>query len=233
MPSRAERIAAAKRLIRSYSTDGVERRSVPFNHVTARSSAGSGAYQIVGHAAVFNSLSNDLGGFVEKIDPGAFSAVLRKNPDVRALFNHDPSLVLARTKSGTLTLAEDATGLEYRADVPAGLYYGESLRILLNRGDVDQSSFAFRVARNGDTWQESTAGLMRTIHRFSALYDISPVSFPAYDQAESGLASAPTPTRTPTLDRIRHRERKRRLEEMERAVAADIATGRVAPRRRS
>lgn len=190
------RVAEAKRAIRAASIDGVQRRSVPFT-VEVRASGDGGSYEIVGHAAVFNELSENLGGFREKIDPGAFAKVLAGTgaADARALFNHDPNLVLASRRNDTLHLAEDEEGLAYRAEVPAGLYYGEALRILLERGDVDQSSFAFRIARDGDSWEEDeeTGGLIRTIREFSALYDVSPVTYPAYPQTDAASREAMAP----------------------------------------
>lgn len=194
METRDQRIAEAKRAIRAASIDGVLRRSVAFEGVEVRA-AGDGGYSIVGHGAVFNSLSENLGGFREKIAPGAFASVLAKSPDVRALYNHDPNLVLARTTNGTLRLEEDVAGLRYHADV-VPTSYGNDLRLLLERGDVTQSSFAFRVA--DDVWDEDpdTGALIRTIHEFSALYDVSPVTYPAYPAADSGLAgSAPAAER--------------------------------------
>lgn len=183
------RVAAAKREIRARSFDGILRRHAAFA-VEIRD-AGDGGYSIVGHAAVFNSLSENLGGFREKIDPAAFASVLAKRPDVRALFNHDPNLILAATRNGTLGLSEDATGLSYDARVSpaiAATYYGQAMRAQLDEGLVTQSSFAFRVAE--DSWDEDpeTGGLIRTIHDFSGLYDVSPVTYPAYPAADSGLA---------------------------------------------
>lgn len=184
-----KRVADAKREIRSRSFDGIQRRSAAFA-VEFRALEGGG-YTITGHGAVFNSLSENLGGFRETIMPGAFASVLAKRPDVRALFNHDPNLILAATRNGTLDMGEDATGLSYVASVSpavASTYYGEAMRAQLAEGLVTQSSFAFRVAE--DTWDEDpdTGALIRTIHDFSGLYDVSPVTYPAYPAADSGLA---------------------------------------------
>lgn len=191
------RVKAAKTEIRARSFDGIQRRSVPF--AAEVRAADDGGYSIVGHGAVFNSLSENLGGFREKIDPGAFATVLRKSPDVKALFNHEPNLILAATKNETLALSEDVTGLRYDATVTpaiADTYYGAALRAQLDEGLVTQSSFAFRVA--DDSWDEDpdTGALIRTIHEFSGLFDVSPVTYPAYLAADSGLAgSAPAAER--------------------------------------
>lgn len=187
-----ERIAAAKRGIRSHSIEGIERRTVAAR-VEVRASSTDDAYMLEGHAAVFDDLSEDLGYFepwFERIEPGAFKTVLSKNPDVRALFNHDPNYVIARTKSGTLRVTEDGEGLHYEADIDGTTDIGKRLRSSLTRGDVDQSSFAFRVARKGDSWEEDDEGrLIRTIHQFSELYDVSPVTYPAYPTTDVGVAS--------------------------------------------
>lgn len=187
------RVTEAKREIRARSFDGIQRRSAPFT--LELRDGGDGGYGIAGHGAVYNSLSDNLGGFREQIMPGAFASVLGKQPDVRALFNHDPNLVLAGTRNQTLVLSEDPTGLRYDASVSpgiAGTYYGKSMRALLGDGLVTQSSFAFRVAAGGDDWDEDpdTGALIRTIREFSGLYDVSPVTYPAYPAADSGLASS-------------------------------------------
>jgi HK97 family phage prohead protease len=186
------RVQSAKRSIRERSFDGIIRRHAPFT-LELRDGAEDG-YTISGHAAVFNSLSENLGGFREKIDPGAFASILGKRPDVRALFNHDPNLVLAATRNQSLRLEEDVSGLRYGAIVTAPIaatYYGEAMRAQLSEGLVTQSSFAFRAG--DDSWDEDpeTGALIRTIHEFSGLYDVSPVTYPAYPATDSGLAGSP------------------------------------------
>lgn len=127
---------------------------------------------LVGHAAVFNQIT-DLGWFLEQIDPHAFDAALAD--DVRALFNHDPNLVLGRRPAGTLRLRIDATGLQYEIDVP-DTSYGRDLLVSVSRGDVSQSSFQFAVVR--EAWDNDRN--LRTILEVRPLYDVSPVTFPAY-----------------------------------------------------
>lgn len=144
---------------------------------------GAARFEFVGHAAVFDSPSENLGGFRETIKRGAFKDVL--NQDVRLLVNHDPNMPLARGES--LTLTEDPTGLQVRALIRSDLSYAKDLRINLEEGNVTQMSFAFG-SNVEDTWTEGEDGvLMRTISRFGSLYDVSPVTFPAYPATDAGL----------------------------------------------
>lgn len=136
--------------------------------------------KISGYAALFDSTSEPLAGgqFVERIAPGAFDDVLGN--DVRALFNHDPNYVLGRTTAGTLELSTDDKGLRYSI-TPPDAQFARDLITSMNRGDVTQSSFGFTVAEDGDDWDQHTDGTVtRTIKRFGKLFDVSPVTYPAY-----------------------------------------------------
>lgn len=137
---------------------------------------------IVGYAAVFNSLSQVLWGFRERIAPGAFADAL--GDDVRALWNHDTGIVLGRTKSGTLRLHEDEVGLRIEVDPPASAAaYLESIK----RGDVDQMSFGFNTL--DDEWDEGDDGqIIRTLRKVK-LFEVSPVTFPAYTATSVGVRS--------------------------------------------
>ncbi len=131
--------------------------------------------RIEGYAAVFNELSEDLGGFRERIRRGAFSQSLRNGADVRALIDHEPSLILGRTKAGTLQLREDERGLHFSVEVPRNAT-GEGILESVSRGDVDQCSFAFRVRK--DAWPfPHTRELLEV-----DLFDVSVVTYPAYPQ---------------------------------------------------
>jgi len=139
---------------------------------------------VEGYASVFNSMSEDL-GFREVILPGAFSDVL--DNDVRALYNHDSNYLLARTTSGTLELKEDDKGLYYRFEMP-NTSYGNDMLELFRRGDLTQSSFGFTVEK--DNWRMEDGQQVRYIERVGSLFDVSPVVYPAYASASSGLRSA-------------------------------------------
>jgi HK97 family phage prohead protease len=141
---------------------------------------GSQAPQLNGYAAVFDQLSVLLYGmFREKIDRGAFAASL--TDDVRALWNHDTNLPLGRTKAGTLRMAEDAHGLRVEIDVP-NTQAGRDALESIGRGDVDQMSFGFEVLE--DAWDQDASGMLIRTLRKVKLFDVSPVTFPAYQGTE-------------------------------------------------
>ena len=159
-----------------------------FNIETRVDSTEDGRDLVVGHASVYDSRSNNLGGFYEFIERGAFNEELISNSDVRALINHDPNLILARNTSGTLNLTADERGLKYEFEMPE-TSYGKDLAISMKRGDITQSSFAFTVAE--DDWSTDADGNnIRTIKKIDRLYDVSPVTSPAYNMAESDLVVA-------------------------------------------
>jgi HK97 family phage prohead protease len=139
----------------------------------------NGVNTVVGYGAVFNSESNDLGGFVEYVAPGAFDG--RLEDDVRFLINHD-GLPLARTTNGTLRLSVDERGLKYEADMP-DTTLANDLMTLLRNGTISQSSFAFTVEE--DSWENIDGKNVRTINKVSRLYDVSSVTYPAYNEAGS------------------------------------------------
>jgi len=158
---------------RSKMSKKIERRTFTVQDVEARQ-AEDGTMRLRGYAAVFNDASVPL-PFKETIAPGAFRKTLSETPDVRLLINHE-GLPLARTKNGTLTLSEDERGLFMDAEI-ADTTEGRDLYKLVERGDVDQMSFAFRVIRQ--KWNEDRS--VRTLTEVSlADGDVSVVTYPAY-----------------------------------------------------
>ena len=154
--------------------------------MTFRAAADGAAAKIGGVAAVFNSLSENLGGFREQIIPGAFKSALN-NADIRSLINHDPNRILGRTTSKTLRLAETERGLEWDCDTP-DTSYARDLAVSVQRGDINQCSFSFAVDDGGDTWQKDAAGMWtRSIHGVARLYDVSPVTYPAYPDTKCAM----------------------------------------------
>jgi len=147
--------------------------------------------RVVGYAAVFNKRSVDLGGFVEVIRPKAFTRALAKGPDLRALVNHDPNLVLARTRSDTLRVKQDDVGLAVDFDLP-DTSVARDLAVSMERGDVDQMSFAFSIiyGEPREVWTTDEDGkTLRVLNEIDQLYDVSVVTFPAYPDTEAALRS--------------------------------------------
>jgi hypothetical protein len=169
--------------------EGIEKRVGRIQFRAAEGEAES--RRVEGYASIFNTRSENLGSYdswFEIVKPGAFANALTKS-DVRCLFNHDPNLVLARSKSKTLELREDDKGLLYSFDAPETTF-GDDFLKMLRRGDVDQSSFSFSVKRS--VWRDikeadGSITWERTIEEVDTLFDVSPVTYPAY--ADTTVAS--------------------------------------------
>jgi uncharacterized protein len=148
-----------------------------------------GKHYIVGYALRFNAYSDNLGGFIETIEPDALKDA--DLSDVRALINHDPSQVLGRSKAGTLKLEVDDFGLRYEIALP-DTTYARDLMNSMERGDIDNSSFGFTLdhENDGDEWKydEKREVYVRSIKRIKSVVDVSVVTYPAYTQAESLVA---------------------------------------------
>lgn len=171
--------------------------------------AEDGVIRAGGYAARFGAFSQNLGGFVERIAPGTFSKTVQE-ADVRALFNHDPNMVLGRNRSGTLRMEEDSNGLAYEIDLP-DTALGRDVATLLERGDISGSSFGFRTI--SDEWGETDSGFpLRTLTQV-ALRDVGPVTFPAYSDASSALRSL-AEARSLELPRLIEAAAEDRLQEL-------------------
>jgi uncharacterized protein len=141
----------------------IERRS----GIEIRAGGDAKQPRLVGYAAVFDAPSQDLGGFIEIVKPGAFGRTLRSTTaDPLALVQHKPDLVLGRRSAGTLRLHEDHKGLAFEIDVP-NTTAARDLMVSVDRGDIKGASFAFVVPAGGDKW------LMRSDHAVRELYDVS------------------------------------------------------------
>lgn len=155
---------------------------------------------IGGYAAVFNSLSRNLGGFVEIVDPGAFNKSRGDGwPDVIARYNHDDNMLLGTTAAGTLRCSIDNYGLLYDVDPPQSR---QDIYELVQRGDVTKSSFAFRVMPEGDEWGLTDQGFPQRRLLHVQLADVAPVNQPAYPDASVGLRSLAAYVQAP-LDEVR------------------------------
>lgn len=139
---------------------------------------------IEGYAAVFDAPSEDLGGFVEYVRRGAFTKTIGE-ADVRATKNHDPNVVLGRTKNGTLTMSEDIHGLRVKI-VPPDTQAARDLMTQIKRGDIDQMSFMFDAVR--DEWLVQGDKIIRSLLEVR-LYDVAVVTYPAYPQTSAEVRS--------------------------------------------
>jgi len=142
--------------------------------------------KIEGYAAVFDKNSEDM-GFIERIAPGAFKNSL-KTSDVRALFNHDSNIILGRKSSGTLELKEDKKGLFMSVTPPDTQLVRDMVLSPIERGDVTQQSFGFTVQSDDWDYRDNEPSI-RTITEIKELFDVSPVTFPAYPDTAVALRS--------------------------------------------
>lgn len=158
-----------------------------YTYVAVELRARGDAPRIGGYAIVWNKLSQNLGGWVERADPASTNKSKGDGwPDVIARYNHDDNQLLGTTAAGTLKLSTDSMGLDYdvlppraRADVVE----------LVERGDVRKSSFAFRVMPDGDDWDLTDQGFPRRTLTNIQLVDVAPVNAPAYLDTSAGLRS--------------------------------------------
>ena len=134
---------------------------------------------LTGYAAVFGQETVIGDWFRERIEPGAFTAALARQDDVRALVNHDPTRILGRSTAGTLRLTQDAVGLRYEI-TPPDTSYARDLIVSVQRGDVTQSSFAFRVVKDKVLPLARGETLPLRVVEDVELFDVSPVTYPAY-----------------------------------------------------
>jgi hypothetical protein len=159
----------------------LERRTIPCEFRVSKDAKPT----IFGYAAKFGVRSEDLGGWAEILAPDCFTANLATKPDVRALFNHDPSAILGRTAAGTLTLSEDKVGLAYEV-TPPDTQVARDLVVSMQRGDINQSSFGF-ICTDAAWGYDPLVGMdIRTV-KTAELFDVSPVTYPAYTDATSGV----------------------------------------------
>ena len=189
----------------------VERRTVLAEDLEMRIEGDDEAKKLVGYAAKFNKWSEKLYWFREKIAPGAFADAL-KTSDVRALKNHDPNLILGRSASGTLRLEENKVGLKFEIDIPdtnTGRDTAEEVR----RGDITGCSFAFVVEE--DSWKYDTDDGVdeRTIIKVKQLFDVGPVTYPAYPDTSVAARDVDTAIARRSLDAFKESHKKESEEE--------------------
>lgn len=165
----------------------MDRRTMVSRPTQYRAAEESGELYIEGYFAVFGSVYELCPGATESIAPGAFSGAL--GGDVRALTNHDTTLVLGRTKAGTLELREDGHGLWGRVKINREDSDAMNLYRRVQRGDVDQCSFGFDIGKE-ETAVNDDGSVHWTIKEVSVLYEVTVATFPAYDETSVAARSA-------------------------------------------
>lgn len=160
-------------------SDGVDLRFQPEDGRPGR---------LTGYVVKFNTRSADLGGFVEVVAPGAFANALKVN-DVRALIDHNISMLLGRTRIGTLQLVEDKIGLRFDVSLP-DTSYARDLAVSVDRGDIGGTSFGFRPYPNGDKFSIDGPLIVRTLMDVN-LKEITITSIPAYPDTSVQLRVDP------------------------------------------
>jgi HK97 family phage prohead protease len=174
-PSTAARGAKLEREQRHFTVRNVEVREA---------GDGAGTLTLDGYACVTESpyeITDWLGAYTEVVRSGAFARTLGASDDVRLLLNHE-GLPLARTKSGTLRLAEDSTGLAVTADLEPRSGMVNDIRVAMERGDLDEMSFAFQVTR-----QEWSPDYEQRDIQEVKLFDVSVVTYPANPATSAAL----------------------------------------------
>jgi HK97 family phage prohead protease len=171
----------------------MERRMTPTGDVKVETRA-DGSKAITGYAAVFHRdgepgteyrLGPDI---VERIAPTAFNRAIQEKHDARALFNHDPNMLLGRAGAGTLRMSVDQRGLKYEIDLPE-TSVGQDVAASIARGDLTGSSFAFRInGKQGQRFEKGSGYDVRNILDVD-LFDVGPVTYPAYEGTTAGLRS--------------------------------------------
>jgi HK97 family phage prohead protease len=162
--------------------DHIEKRSFR-SDLAPQSGSDQGGSTVKGYAALFNTRTELWKGYFEEIAQGAFAEAIPTS-DVRALYNHNSSQLLGRTKSGTLTISEDARGLAFECKLPESR---TDIIELINRGDLDQCSFAFTIKE--EMWTDLGQGNeLRTILKVGKIYDVTLATYPAYEDATFTLS---------------------------------------------
>ena len=191
----------------------IEKRVFTASSLEIRKSGDGEKKTLRGYAAVFNSLSENLGGFREQISPGAFRSSIGPDADVKAFWNHNSDIVLGRTTSGTLRLVEDETGLAIEIDPPES---ARSFVESVERGDVSQMSFGFSVRPDGDRVEIDDDGMMIRTLTDIRLFEVSPVAMPAYPATSisqrtlEDLQRRATPEKQETSEETARRVRMKR-----------------------
>jgi len=169
-------------------TRTLERRTGKAQPIELRAGRSGSPGALAGYAIVYDSLSQNLGGFVERVMPGAVDKSLADGVRVLARYNHDDNFLLGATDSGTVRLESDGIGLRYEVDLP-DTTAGRDVAALAKRGDLRHSSFAFYVPPGGEDWGFTMGDYPLRSLTAIQLVDVAPVNTPAYLDTTAAMRS--------------------------------------------
>jgi HK97 family phage prohead protease len=166
-----------------------ERRYLPQTAAEVRAiTDDNGVDHIPGRGIVFNQWSRKLGWFKEKIEPTALDYANME--EMKSFYNHDPNYTLASLRNKTVSITISETSCDYDIIAPDNQTIKDMVLAPIKRGDVTGSSFMFDIAEDGDEWERGADGVyLRTIYKIETVYEMGPVSMPAYLQTSTSLVS--------------------------------------------
>lgn len=156
----------------------MERRTIQMHSMEKRETE-DGKLYLEGYFARYNEPYEVCAGWVETIAPGAFSRVLAEGKDIKALWNHNRDIVLGSTSAGTLELSDDIEGLPGKIEINQRDSDAMNAYARVDRGDVSGCSFGFDCI--WDDYVDSDGTYRTVIREVTALYEVSPCVFPAYE----------------------------------------------------
>lgn len=172
-------------MAKTLAPKGQETRAIRAAEVRVSEGA-DGKPVLEGYAVLWDSWSEDLGGFRERFMKGAFTKSLKED-DIRVIWQHNGEYVFGRNTAGTAEIKEDDKGLHFRASVPDTQWAKDALESI-RRGDVTQNSFMFRTVPGGDEWLIKDDFHWRTVREVK-LYEVGPQTFPAYPDTSVAVRS--------------------------------------------
>lgn len=175
----------------NFKIDKIEKRVIPAEEKIEVRADGDTEKRVSGYGIVYDRETEIFPGYKERIRGGAFTkSIADTGAEIKSFFNHDPDQVLSTTRSEpALKLTENKSGVKFDSPIPPTTY-GNDLIINLTRGNVKGASFAFTVNADGDVWREDGNGVIHREITSATLYEVGPVTNPAYTQSSAALRSA-------------------------------------------
>lgn len=195
----------------------LERREIPVEAIELRAEGDNGQRKIAGYGIVYNRKAKIGDDYEEVIRPGAARKLLETKPDIKCALNHNRMYLFGRTKSGTLELEENQSGVKYTANPPEAQWAKDAIASI-ERGDIDGSSFTFAVGPEGEkVTRQSDGTILREIFEFSRIGEMGPVTDPAYISTTANVRSAEE-ARDAYVANLRAQEQANEIADSQRAL---------------